>query len=337
MIASCIAMALALTLDGASLYLLGQARSAEAAPAAFVGLHGAACIVAALAVRGLLPPVYRTLPRAGLLFVLALTLAIPVLGMLGIALALVPALWRQHGQARDLDCLQASAMDTIAPGTPETMCAPAVGDAYLMGILQCAPERSRRLQALMATLSLDAQQAAPLLQIGLKDRDDDVRLLAYSLLTRKEKVLEDRIGKSLRRLDLESASGAFVLHRSLARDYWELAGLGNAASSNAFLLERSGAHARAGTALQPGEASLQLLLGRILLKQNDLEAARAALLRATAAGIAVDTVAPFLAEIAFRRRQFSEITTLLKMGGRSALPFPLNQMAAYWETSQDAR
>lgn len=337
MIGSCIAMGLALVLDGASLYLLVQARSAEVAPAAFVGLHGSACAIVALAVPGLLPPAYRRLPWTGMLFMLALALAIPVLGMLGIALALVPALWRQSSPVRELDCLRAAVMTTIATGTGQRSTAPAVADGYLMGILQGAPERSRRLQALMSTLSLDAQQAAPLLQIGLKDRDDDVRLLAYSLLTRKEKMLEERIGKSLRRLETAPPADAFALHRSLACDYWELAGLGNAASSSAFLLQRASVHAQAGTALQPVEASLQLLLGRILLRQDALEAARAALLRATAAGIAIDTVAPFLAEIAFRRRQFSQIAPLLKMGSRSALPFPMNQMAAYWETSQDAR
>ena len=337
MIGSCIAMGLALVLDGASLYLLAQARTAEVAPAAFVGLHGTACAIGALAVPGLLPTIYGKLPRTGVLFMLALALVLPVFGMLGIALALIPALWRQREPVRELDCLRATVMTTIATQTGQRSTAPAIADGYLMGILQCAPERGRRLQALMSTLSLDAQQAAPLLRIGLKDRDDDVRLLAYSLLTRKEKVLEERIGKSLRQLEQAQPAGAFALHRSLARDYWELAGLGNAASSSTFLLQRAGIHASAGATLQPAEAGLQLLLGRILLRQDDLEAARAALLRATAAGIAIDTVAPFLAEIAFQRRQFSQITPLLKMGSRSALPFPMNQMAAYWETSQDAR
>jgi hypothetical protein len=329
-------MALALALDGASVWLLAQARTAAVAPAALLGLHGAACVLGTLAVPGLLPPVYRKPSRAGLLFVLALTLAVPALGMLGIALALVPALWCQRAPAQGLDCLRAPVTTGLGAVRDDGGTLPATGEGRLMGILQCATERGSRLEALISTLSLDAQHAAPLLRIGLKDRDDDVRLLAYSLLTRKEKALEERIGKSLRRLDQEPPAAAFAVHRSLAHDYWELAGLGNASSSGSFLLERARAHAEAGIALQPAEAGLQLLLGRILLKKNALEAAHTALLRAVAGGVPRDKVAPFLAEIAFHQREFSEITRLLSTGKRAAPPFPLNRVATYWKDGQHA-
>jgi hypothetical protein len=187
------------------------------------------------------------------------------------------------------------------------------------------------LRALIATLSLDAQHAAPLLRIGLLDREDDVRLLAYSLLTRKEKAVEERIGKSLRQLDGNVPEAAAAAHSALAYAYWELALLGNTGGCSAFLLEQARKHAQASIALQPAQASLQLLLGRILLKARQMDGARAALLHAAVSGVALDKVAPFLAEVAFHRRQFRQIGDLLRFGKSNDRAWQLHPVSAYWE------
>lgn len=335
MIVSCFAMVAAVGLDLASLCFLAQGHAPAATPAGFAGLHGTACVIAALAIVGLLPATYDQFVWAALLFFLLVSLCIPLLGMVGLALGLVPALWRQRQPAHRLECLHSNVPASLTATSSHRHAAP-VGDGRLMGILLSTADRGSRLHALIATLSLEDQQAVPLLRIGLKDRDDDVRLLAYSLLTRKEKALEERIGKSLILLDQVAAEEAFAAHRALARDYWELAGLGNAGSAVNFMLECARLHAQAGATLQPTDASLQLLLGRILLKEEHFALAHTALLHALSGGVAFDKVAPFLAEIAFYQRRLNQIGMLLPLEESADTIFSSRQLSAYWNGASHA-
>ncbi|WP_156328127.1 MULTISPECIES: hypothetical protein [unclassified Massilia] len=331
MIFSCIALAMAFAMDVFGLFLLVAMRATVAAPLGVIALHAGACLLATCALPSLFPAAYRSMPRCGWFFLWLVAFSTPVLGMLGLVLALVPALRRQRTPVCRAEWLHSNVSERFDTGASPGRAGAINGDRCLMGVLRCAPGRHSRLRALIATLSLDAQGAAPLLRIGLLDRDDDVRLLAYSLLTRKEKAIEERIGKSLRQVDSEAKETVLAAHRALAYDYWELALLGGGGGATAFLLEQAREHAQAGIAMEPRQACLQLLLGRILLKTRQLEAARAALLHAAVGGVAIDKVAPFLAEIAFHRGQFRQIGTLLNMGKSSDQVWRLRSASAYWK------
>lgn len=329
MLVSCIAMVVAIGLDLASLWVLAQGQASIAAPVGFGPLHGSACAIAALAFSALLPVTYRQPTWAACLFCFIVALCIPLFGMLGLALGLAPALWRQHQGARRFDCLHSNAA-TLLNGAICQRQGAAVSDGRVMGVLLSTADRSSRLQALIDTLSLEDQHAVPLLRIGLKDRDDEVRLLAYSLLMRKEKELERRIFNSHGQLAGATEKAAFVLHRALACDYWELARVGSSGSARLFLLDRARVHARAALTLQPTQASLQLLLGRILIEEQQFALAHAAVLDAVAGGVALDKAIPFLAEIAFYQHQFSQIGPLLDVEKAAASRSTLHQLSAYW-------
>lgn len=324
-------LALAFVIDACSLMLLVDVRLAMAAPVGVIGLHAIACTLAASAIPSLLPEPYQEMPFSGSLFLWMVAFFAPVLGMLGLSLALVPALWRQRAPLCRADWLYSNIGAGFDPAGTRPRSRQGSGDRCLIGVLRCAPMNHSRLRALISTLALDTQDAAPLLRIGLLDRDDDVRLLAYSLLTRKEKAIEERIGRSLRQLDKDSPEAVLAVHGALACDYWELALLGNASGASAFMLEQARKHVQAAIALDPGQASLHLLLGRILLKANELEPARVALLHAAARGVALEKVAPFLAEIAFQRGQFRQIGGLLSMGKSGQQVWQLRPVSAYWK------
>lgn len=330
MIPACFVLVTAFVMDALSLRLLVAMPLVESVPVNAIGLHALASTLTAAALPGLLPAAYREMPRSGCVFFWMIAFFAPVLGMLGLVLGFVPALWRQRAPVRHDDWLRSNVNAGFDTAGLEDQARPEHGDRCLAGVLLCAPRHHSRVRALIATLSLDAQNAAPLLRIGLLDRDDDVRLLAYSLLTRKEKVIEDRIGKSLCQLDSEKPETVLAAHCGLAYAYWELALLGNTGGSSAFLLEQARTHAQASLALQPTQASLHLLLGRILLKARRLEEARAALLHAAVSGVALDKVAPFLAEVAFQRRHFGQISPLLKSSKSNDRVWRLRSVSAYW-------
>lgn len=299
---SLLALTAAIALELAGAWQLTQVFAAAAAPHAFIILHIFACVLAATALFGLLPEHYQNDMPASVLFLLMVCLPIPVLGMLGLGLGLVPALWRQRSNAKGLIFIRSDVVTILDRPPGRGPDRPVPGDGCLMGTLLGDPARERRVRALMSTMSLDSRHAFPLLRIGLADPDDDVRLLAYALITRKELALETRIATGSGTIDRAGDTEPFLTHRSQARDYWELAGHAHENTSITFLLERAQVHAQAAARLAPREADVQFLLGRILLKAHDLDRARAALMQAVAAGIALEKVAPFLAEIAFHRK-----------------------------------
>lgn len=330
MIVSAFALAGALALELAGCWQLTLIFAAGEAPWTFIAAHIAASTLGAGALFGLLPEQYQDDSRSGVVFLWMISMAMPVFGVLGLCLGLLPALWRQQRRSPVRDFIHATVTERLAPCAEPARVPARGGDGSLMGTLLCAPARDSRLRALIATLSLDVRRSLPLLRIGLHDDDDDVRLLSYALISRKEKALETRIAAALRRVDQSPEAERFILQRSLARDHWELAELTQDGSAANFLLERARLHALAATDIRPREADVQFLLGRVLLKARDLDAARAAFLRAAAAGVALDKVALFLAEIAFHRQQFAQIGMLMQMEKR-AVPLTLAlRLGSYW-------
>ena len=201
----------------------------------------------------------------------------------------------------------------------------------LAGPLRHAADPSSRTAVLIATLSLEDQYSVPLLRMALKDPEDDVRLLAYALLNRKEKAIEARIRDLGQQLASVPSGQGFLQHKALAHNYWAFAHLGDPQGSARLLLcTRAREHGQAALRLCPGDGGLQWLLGRILLVQLQLDDAAEAFERAWRLGIDPRQIQPFLAEIAFLRRRYGDVRghlTQAEPGGR----LRLNKLSIYWE------
>ncbi len=302
--------------------------------AALLAAHVAVCLLFSMALVALLPQALRTPALDARVFVFLGIVFIPVLGMAGFLACLVPAL-RWPGRA----ALSSRWQHTRTPGLPEKP-APLPGRAALFkggdlaAPLQHAADPQKRIHALIATLSLEARQAVPLLRLALKDPDDEVRLLAYALLNRKEKAVEAR----MRLQQGEPASGApepsFLQHKALAHDYWELAQLGDPQGDALIsLCRRAHEHVRAALALRPRDGGLQFLAGQILLAQLQFDAASAAFERARHCGTDVRQVAAMLAEIAFHRQRYGDVRRHLARADGVRPPAP-NKLSTYWSGAQ---
>lgn len=315
--------------------LLGTALGLALAPAQLGALalaHAGVCLVFALALLKLLPERLRAPALGAWLFVFASIVFMPVLGMAGL-LCLLPFLRRQ-GQGAQPGRWRHSDIAALPerPAWPHAIAAlPRGGD--LAGALQHALDPAQRMAALIATLSLQAQQAVPLLRLALKDPDDEVRLLAYALLNRKEKAIEARMRQQQAQPApaRQTPEQAFLRHKALAHDYWELAHLGDPQGEALILLcGRAHEHAQAALGLRPDDAGLHLLCGRILLVQMQFEAAGQAFERARQCGIDARQVAALLAEVAFRRQRYGDVREHLAQLDAGASPVALGRLAAYW-------
>lgn len=300
----------------------------------FFIIHTVACLLFAPAWVTLLPAPYRQRVPAAIIFAFVLALALPVLGMAGFLLCLAPALllpnpagrvmaWR-HPRPPSLPHSLADADEGARP----------LWAAGLAAALQHSPDPKRRIEAVISTLSLDDQRAVPLLRRALKDPEDEVRLLAYALLNRKEKSIEERTRKRLALLDEATPEQAFRLHKALAYDYWEFAQLAPPLSTTQLsLCARAREQVLAALQACPAvvDGGLHFLLGCVLLTERWLDAAADAFDCAEQCGVDPRQIAPQRAAVAFHAGRYTEVRHHLKKAGAGRSQPGFGKIAAYWE------
>lgn len=291
--------------------------------------HAMACALLALALWTLLPKRFkRPLPWAPL-FLFSIAFFIPLVGVIGVVLAVFPALYRQRRREEQV-------WQTLGvPGLPfrplERRHSPMFQDGGLQDVLYLATDPERRLNALLATRRMPSHESVPILKLALRDPADDVRLLAYSMLDQKESGINQRIERLLTQLSQNQDGNTVALHAGLARWYWELAYLGLAQGSVLdHVLAQARHHAERSLAGQANPET-QLLAGRIALEQNDVSAARAFFKLAESGGIQFEKVAPFVAEAAFVAGEYQQVPQLLARLPAHALNRPpFADLARYW-------
>lgn len=290
-------------------------------------LHLAAAILLTVGIYGLLPPDYRE-PQEGVwFFLLSVTLFIPVLGAIGLVGAVLPALYRPRKvepgewERRRIPEL---------PFRPVPVAADTVFlRAGLISAMLDVGDRVQRQKAVLGCRHLNRRQAVPILRAALTDPADEVRLLAYSVLSNKEKDLQEQIRKRLSAV--ENAPGNDNLREELAELYWEYAYLDLArASLRVHVLEEALYHLDAALATSCDGARL-LMRGRICTALGRYDEAEQALDQAESTGMGVDKVAPHRAEFWFRRGDYGRVSGELRRLGPDVRRDPtLSPVVAYW-------
>ncbi len=296
----------------------------------YLSVHLTASALSAPLLYRLFPLHHRRQPLAAPTTLFILAFFIPVLGLAGLLLALLPALHRpRRTPPRLYEAIE-------IPGLPfkplEVSEQPLFGQAGLASVIRNAPDPEKRVRAVMATRQLRDRDAVPILRIALRDPVDDVRLLAYSLLDAKEQRLNETIS-----ILLEERRSASPLHRirleeRLAGLYWELAYLGLATGEvREHVLSKALEHIEAAEKGSPDAMGIHFQKGRILLRLGRLEPAQSALERARDLGLDPNDVDPYLAEIHFLRRQWDGVRRhLAGIHPLARLEPPLSLLHAYW-------
>lgn len=300
---------LALLYELLALFTLIDPLRGDTALAHFALIHAAASALLAWAGLRMMPAVTASAPRASALLMFALSAFVPLLGFLGVAAGLWVGRYRRVGGGADgvrtlrlppLDPHQRAPAGFHQAGVTSVLSNPCILTA-------------RRLKALVALQLVPGRIASPLLRKLLGDDIEDLRLLAYGMLERKEKALNEDILVEQQRLDAAQTTAERTLaHTRLAELYWELTYQELAQGDQRRHTAEAGlGHVRAALVLQPDAADLHLRYGQFLNALGDTEGAHAAFEQALAAGIPAHRVLPLLAEHAFGRRDFNTVRALL--------------------------
>lgn len=198
---------------------------------------------------------------------------------------------------------------------------------------QLAP--TRRVEALMALGSMPTPAAGPLLREVLADPVDDLRLLAYGLLDRREKEISERLLRERAMLSEltdpieQRAAAARVAHL-----FWELVYQDLVTGDMAmYALEQGRSHALLaveGRGAGAATAGAWLLLARIELRRGVLGGVEEALQAAQDHGLPRTAIIPYLAELRFLQHRHREIPALMYEIGRQPAAGAFAAVQQFW-------
>ena len=164
-----------------------------------------------------------------------------------------------------------------------------------------------RMQSLLTLQAVPSRVSNPILEDLLGDDTDDVRLVAFGMLDAEEKKISSQIRHESERLSRQlTVDQRYDCLRQLAELNWELVYACLAQGElRQHILQQAARFADEALALNAAAGSgLIFLRGRIWLEQGDLAAAHHAIERAVELGQPNTSAWPYLAEIAFRNRDF---------------------------------
>ena len=278
-----------------------------------VVVHAGACALTAQALHSMMPPSQQEPRWSGLLFLFAITFFMPPFGTFGMLGGLFAELYFPNLPPPPKPWL--SVDFPALPHQPSTVAArPEYGDGALSAMLRYCPSPERRLAAVLAVRHLRDHNDAEVLRLALTDPVDDVRLLAYSILDRKEQGFSALLKSFITQLATARDVGTRAkLQKRLAQTHLEMIKLGLAKGGvQSYLLAEGRRHIDAALQVVPDDRESLFLLGSIALRQDDLATAEKSFLKAQVLGMALEKVLPYLAEVAFRQQRFPMVAHYLR-------------------------
>lgn len=319
-------------LDGPALAAVLLGRVHGLGCLALLGVHAIASVAAAFGLMGVMPAQLQTPRRAALISLFGISFLMPLFANLG----LLGGILVERFLPRKAPPPQWLAVEF--PGLPQeppsVAARPDYGDGALSATLRYCPDPERRLAAVLAVRRLRDHNDCRVLRLALTDPVDDVRLLAYSILDRREQsfnALLKNLNAQLNETPDERRRAR--IRKRIAQINLEMIGLGlSRGDVEGYLLTEALRHVEAALAVEPDDRDGQFLLGTIALRQGELATAERALLKAQVLGMSLEAVLPPLAEIAFRQQRFTMVSNYL----RALHPIyfrtqpKLSGMAAHW-------
>lgn len=322
----------ALTAESTALALVARGAAALETLIAFLVLHAAASALVAVAIGLLFPPAYRRPRRWVWASLFGLNFFVPVIGLVVSFVGVIagglfpqllpPTVFRrvaapEYTATRDYDLtrLRGGAVRARlrAEGMPSTA----------------------RVEALLAIGSAATPASGAVLREMLADPADDMRLLAYGLLDRREKSISEQLVRERSVLaaaeEIGDRDAARVVHGRIGQLYWELVYQELVQGDmQRYALEQALIHTEQALDASAADGARWLLIGRIRLKRGELQAARSALGAALEHGMPRRNVLPYLAELHFHQRRYADVRRLMYEIGAQPASEQLSSLQQFW-------
>jgi len=162
--------------------------------------------------------------------------------------------------------------------------------------------------------------------------DERIRLTAYQILDRKVNDLNSEIQRLEAEADTGDIESQGTTWLQVANNYWELLTLENSdLVARQQLLKKVIDSAKKSVSCNSENRNAHLVLGRACLADKKFNQADVAFQRAMSLGMPADKVVPYLAEVAFGKREFGKVKKLLESLDNAFKEYPpLKQVTEYW-------
>jgi hypothetical protein len=282
--------------------------------AAFWGVlvaHAAACAVVASSCYLLMPAHFKT-PRA-MVWLLLFDFAFisPIVGAIGMLLMTRITL----RQAADKSLLAVPVSVELPEYDVQGKDVNRSGQGAIRSRLGVNVPADIRMQSLLTLQAVPNRVSNPILEDLLGDSTDDVRLVAFGMIDAEEKKISVHIQREREVLVRElMPEQRYTCLRHLAELHWELiyASLAQGELRNHILGQARKYLEEALAVGVPANSGLLFLKGRILLAQGEIENAEAAISQSVALGQPKISALPYLAEMAFKRREFALVKQFMQ-------------------------
>lgn len=319
----------AVTLESSAIALLLLSSNSSAVIYQYLALHSLACALITPVAWFLLPKAYQYPRHWVMLLLFSLSFFIPVLGLFGFAIGSLIASWLPYFRAENN--FKAVALPSYE--IPKR----AIEQGLRSGrIRQQLSDKNTpvelRMKSLLALQSMPARHASGILREVLSDNSDDLRLLAYGMLDSREKHLTHRIQEALHsHQHATSSEERYLPARELAELYWELV-YQNLVQGDMqrFSLEQVHKYATEALKITVKDAGLWAISGRMWILRGDYIRAGACLSTAIKQGLPLARAEPYLAELAFLRRDYQGARRIMRDLHERGSSRPLLAVADYW-------
>jgi len=301
----------------------------------YLVLHGVASLLLAGFAILLLPSAIARPRRPVLLLLAGCSYAVPILGFIGVLAGIVILRTYRHGaSAPSFESIKLPAFD------PHQHPAGSFRRPGLRAFLgnSKAPTASR-MGALVALQYVSGRVATPLLRDVLTDPSEDLRLLAYGMLDKQEKRINQAIDDELKKFaDSHDAQAPdeeegpmLAAARRLSDLYWELIYQRLVQGDlRLHALAESSKYCQIVLSHTPYDAALMLRHGRLQHALGQPEEAVDAYYKALAFGLPATRVLPYLAELRFDQGDHADARRLMNdLASWTALP-RLQPVIQYW-------
>jgi hypothetical protein len=306
----------AIALESGAIALLSTQSHSNMMLGGFFLLHGMASVLITPAVWFFMPARYHEPKLTVMLLLFSLCFFIPVLGLLGFVIA-------------EIIALLLPSLPTIFKFSSVTM--PTYQPTFADYVNKSQQSRhgqtheqlknqnlplDLRMKALLTIQQKPTRYTAHLLRDTLGENAEDLRLLAYGILSSKEKVISERIHIVLDQFkaakEQQDIEASFTAARELAELYWELV-YQNLVQGGmlSYALEQVRFYVAQAIQWRESDAGLRVLSGRVHLLVGNLDLATTSFSDAVDLGLPPANVSSYLAELAFLKRDFSYIRNIM--------------------------
>jgi hypothetical protein len=269
---------------------------------AFILIHSLAIFSVIFALWAILKNIYQKFSYLFIFFLISLSLLLPLLGVL--CSCFLTFIAYKFNESRNEHLIK-----TIKRKYDEKPLEVGYGMGGVRARLQSEKfPLSKKTAALFAMGSTRLDVTNSILQEVLKDEQDELRLLAFGLLHYQEEDIYKRILTTINLLQsktnsLEPAS----LHKQIAELYWEIIYRGLSPDMEKIILKNARNYAEKAVKKLNNHPSIWILLGKIYHRLNNADLAQEMFEKAKNLGASPKQFIPYLAENAYRQRNFSQV------------------------------